>query len=44
MSQALSEVDDMIGSIMNGLNQRNLSDIVNIIVVVRLCSYALLMF
>jgi hypothetical protein len=36
MSQALSEVDDMIGSIMNGLNQRNLSDIVNIIVVVRL--------
>ena len=36
MSQALSEVDDMIGSIVNGLNQRNLSDIVNIIVVVLL--------
>jgi hypothetical protein len=34
MSQALSEVDDMIGSIMDGLNQRNLSEIVNVIVVV----------
>ena len=44
MSQALSEVDDMIGSIMSGLNQRNLSEIVNIIVVVRLCSCARLIF
>jgi hypothetical protein len=36
MSQALSEVDAMVGSIMDGLDQRNLSDIVNIIVVVRI--------
>ena len=35
MSQALSEVDDVIGSILDGLNERNLSDIVNTIVVVR---------
>ena len=34
MNEALSEVDNMIGSILDGLNERNLSDIVNVIVVV----------
>jgi len=38
MNQSLAEVDSMIGSIMDGLDQRNLTDIVNLIVVVHLSS------
>jgi Type I phosphodiesterase / nucleotide pyrophosphatase len=38
MSQSLAEVDAMIGSIMDGLDQRNLTDIINLVVVVCLSS------
>ena len=34
MNQSLAEVDAMIGSVMDGLDQRNLTDIINLIVVV----------
>jgi Type I phosphodiesterase / nucleotide pyrophosphatase len=39
MNGALGEVDTMIGSLLAGLNERNLTDIVNVIIVV--CLYYL---
>jgi hypothetical protein len=42
MNQSLARVDEMIGSIMDGLDERNLTDIVNFIVVVWLSYCALI--
>ena len=39
MNASLVEVDSMIGSIVTGLEQRNLTDIVNLIIVVSSRSY-----
>jgi hypothetical protein len=39
MNASLVEVDSMIGSIVTGLEQRNLTDIVNLIIVVSSLPY-----